>query len=224
MKQPDTQRKGPAQKLTRTPQGINRRGEGDNSKRGRGAPHSSAKEPQQGSPTTPQVAHTGQREDNRKNAGRNTNKKEHNTEEPQHERNRREQKKNRGQGKHPKNGNSGVQEGDRTTKRRAKRPPPRDSKWEQVTKRCQGTDGTEDRTGVNKTRQIKGRGEKGGSLRHTPCSIFKVMLFICWESVSPAVPDCKGDRIQPLLLCGMEPQFITFGLKGFPVSLLRFPT
>ena len=34
------------------------------------------------------------------------------------------------------------------------------------------------------------------------------------QSVSPAVPDCKGDRIQPLLLCGMDPQFITFGLKG----------
>ena len=43
MKQPDTQREGPAQKLARTPQGTNRRGEGDNSKRGRGAPHSPAK-------------------------------------------------------------------------------------------------------------------------------------------------------------------------------------
>ena len=77
---------------------------------------------------------------------------------------KRTPKTNRGQGKHPKNGNSGVQEGDRTTKRRAKRPPPRDSKWEQVTKRCQGTDGTEDRAGVNKTRQVKGRGEKGGGI------------------------------------------------------------
>ena len=43
------------------------------------------------------------------------------------------------------------------------------------------------------------------------------MLFISSESVSPAVPNCKGDRIQPFLLCGTEPQFITFGLKGYPV-------
>ena len=47
------------------------------------------------------------------------------------------------------------------------------------------------------------------------------MLFISSESISPAVPDCKGDRIQSLLLCGMEPQFVTFGLKGYPVSLRR---
>ena len=40
------------------------------------------------------------------------------------------------------------------------------------------------------------------------------MLFISSESVSPAVPNCKGDRIQPFLLCGTELQFITFGLKG----------
>ena len=31
------------------------------------------------------------------------------------------------------------------------------------------------------------------------------MLFISSEGVSPAVPDCKGDRILPLLLCGTEP-------------------
>ena len=73
--------------------------------------------------------------------------------------------------------------------------------------------------------KLKGEETKRrGSLRHTPCSIFKVMLFISSESVSPAVPDCKGDRIQPLLSCGMEPQFITFGLKGYPISLRRFLT
>ena len=37
------------------------------------------------------------------------------------------------------------------------------------------------------------------------------MLFISSDSVSPAVPD----------LCGMEPQFITFGLKGYPVTADR---
>ena len=53
-------------------------------------------------------------------------------------------------------------------------------------------------------------------------SMFEVVLFVCSESVSPAVSCCKEDRIQPLLLCGMEPQSITFGLEGHPVNLRRF--
>ena len=74
----------------------------------------------------------------------------------------------------------------------------------------------------NKT---EGRGEgRGGSLRQTPCSVFKVVLFICSESVIPAVPNRKGDRVSSLFPCGKEPQFIAFGLKGNPVGLLRFPT
>ena len=71
----------------------------------------------------------------------------------------------------------------------------------------------------------EGRGEgRGGSLRQTPCSIFKVVLFICSKSVIPAVPNRKGDRVSSLFPCGKKPQFIAFGLKGNPVSLLRFPT
>ena len=82
----------------------------------------------------------------------------------------------------------------------SKRPPQSNSKWEQITKRCQGTSGTGDRTGVKRdtSSQRERRQKGGGSLRHTPCSIFKVMLFISSESVSPAVPDlCAVHYIWP---------------------------
>ena len=39
----------------------------------------------------------------------------------------------------------------------------------------------------------------------TPCSIFKVVLFVCSESVIPAVPNREGDRVSPLCPCGKEP-------------------
>ena len=77
----------------------------------------------QGSPTTRKAAHKGQREDNRKNAGRNTNRKTPPRGATAREEPRRRPKTNRGQGKHgPKQAKTGVQEGDRTTKRRAKDP------------------------------------------------------------------------------------------------------
>ena len=197
MKQPDTQREGPAQNWARTPQGTNRRGEGK-------AKEKTTAKTQAEPPT-----------------------KQHNTEEPQHEWNRSEDQR-QPEGKEstaPKTSKVRGPGGGQDHKRRAKRPPKSRSKWEQITKRCQRAIGTEDQTGAKRTSQVKGRGETkngGGSLRHTPCSIFEVVLFVCSESVSPAVSNCKGDRIQPLLPCGMEPQFITFGLKGHPVSLRRF--
>ena len=89
---------------------------------------------------------------------------------------------------------------------------------------CPGTEGTGDKTAKARQQNRGKRRREGGSLRQTPCSIFKVVLFICSESISPAVPNCKGDRIIPLFPCGMEPQFIAFCLKGNPVSLLRFLT
>ena len=68
---------------------------------------------------------------------------------------------------------------------------------------CPGTEGTGDKR-QKRDNKTEGRGEgRGGSLRQTPCSIFKVVLFICSESVSPAVPNCKGDRISSLFPCGM---------------------
>ena len=90
MKQPDTQREGPAQKLGQDATRDQPKGGGKQQPAGEGSHPQPNKEQRQGSPTTPKVAHKGQREDNCKIAGRSTNKPKHNTEEPQHERNRRE--------------------------------------------------------------------------------------------------------------------------------------
>ena len=119
----------------------------------------------------------------------------------------------------------GGQEGNWTPRRPQKDPHHTVASGSKSLRGAQGQRAQE--TKMVEMRITKPWGEKkkgGGSLRHTPCSIFKVVLFICSESVRPAVPDCKGDRIKPLLPCGMEPQFITFRLKGNPVSFLRFPT
>ena len=100
--------------------GTTEGGKGDNSQRGRGATPQRTKNSKQGNPATPKAAHKGQVEDNRRIAGRNTNRKTH-TEETAREEPRKRLKTNREQGKHrPKHAKPGVQEGDRTTKRRAK--------------------------------------------------------------------------------------------------------
>ena len=81
-----------------------------------------------------------------------------------HERKRREDQRQT-EGKEStaqtKKAQKGGQEGDRTPRKQAKRPPPRNSKWEQVTKRCPGPMGTEDRHGVNETPSQRGRRRKG---------------------------------------------------------------
>ena len=115
------------------------------------------KNSKQGSPTTPKAAHKDQREDNRKIAGRNTNRKTQHRGATAREEPRRRPKTNRGQGKHgPKQGPGGGQDHEKASKR----PPQSNSKWAQITKRCQGTSGTGDRTGQKRTRQVKGRGDK----------------------------------------------------------------
>ena len=53
---------------------------------------------------------------------------------------------------------------------------------------------------------LKTRGEKEEeNLCLTPCSVFKVVLLVCSESVIPAVPNRKGDRVRPFCPCGQEP-------------------
>ena len=140
---------------------------------------------------------------------------------------------NRRQGKHgpnhehankrPNHKKRGGQEGNWTPKRPQKDPHHTVASGGNSLHGAQGQGAQE--TKMVEKRNTKPRGEKkgGGSLRHTPCSVFKVVLFIWSESVSPAVPDRKGDRIKPFLPCGMEPQFVTFRLKGNPVGFLRFP-
>ena len=77
---------------------------------------------------------------------------------------------------HKKRGGPG---GELDPKKAAKRPPPHSSKRGQITTRCPGTRGTGDQTGRKEKHETKGREEEGGgSLRHTPCSVFKVVLFI----------------------------------------------
>ena len=131
MKQPDTQREGPAQNWARTPQGTNRRGEGK-------AKEKTTAKTQAEPPT-----------------------KQHNTEEPQHEWNRSEdQRQPEGkESTAPKTSKVRGPGGGQDHKRRAKRPPKSRSKWEQITKRCQRAIGTEDQTGAKRTSQVKGRGE-----------------------------------------------------------------
>ena len=45
------------------------------------------------------------------------------------------------------------------------------------------------------TKRDQGQRTAGRALRLTPCSIFKVVLFVCSESVIPAVPNREGDRV-----------------------------
>ena len=35
----------------------------------------------------------------------------------------------------------------------------------------------------------------------TPCSVFKVVLFVCLESIVPAIPNGKGDRVLRFIHC-----------------------
>ena len=77
---------------------------------------------------------------------------------------------------HKKRGGPG---GELDPKKAAKRPPQHSNKRGQITTRCPGTRGTGDQNGRNEKHETKGREEEGGgSLRHTPCSVFKVVLFI----------------------------------------------
>ena len=135
------------------------------------------------------------------NAGRNTTEK-HYPEEPQQERNQGEDQKQT-EGKESTAQNKQKQESRRgQDHEKASKRPTKQQQWEPITKQCQGlvAHGTEQ---VKKGHAKLKKGETKRELLR---------------------PDCKGDRIQPLMLCGMKPQFITFGLKGYPISLRHFLT
>ena len=233
-KQPDTQRRDQRRNWARTPQGTNRRGKGSNNRQGRGADNSQTKDrhketqPPTERRTTATERHPQTRRQKHQHNENTTNKgpctRGSETQDQGQKTARRAQPKSRPHQTNQPNSTKEGPRGDGTPRRHAKRLPPHRSKWEQIAMWCPGTEGTGDKR-QKRDNKTEGRGEgRGGSLRQTPCSIFKVVLFICSESVSPAVPNCKGDRISSLFPCGMEPQFIAFGLKGNPVSLLRFPT
>ena len=150
MKQPDTQREGPAQKLDQDAAGEQPMGGREATTSGGGATaqhnktsNKQTKQKRGGSPTTQEAAHKGQREDNRKNAGRKTHRPK--TTQRSHSKKGNKEKttnKQRARKARPKTTKTGVPEGDRTTNRQAKEAPQDNSKWEQVTKRCQGKSGT----------------------------------------------------------------------------------
>ena len=199
-KQPDTQRRDQRRNWARTPQGTNRRGKGSNNRQGRGADKSQTKDRHKET-QHPQKGARRPRKDTRKRAGRNTNTTKtpptrgHAREEAKHK-----TKDKRRQGEHSriktapnqptKLNKRGAKRGRNPTEARKKTPLHR-SKWEQIAMWCPGTEGTGDKR-QKRDNKTEGRGEgRGGSLRQTPCSIFKVVLFICSESVSPAVPIAK---------------------------------
>ena len=74
-------------------------------------------------------------------------------------------------------------------------------------------EGPKEKKASNSTKRSneKERPEKPGGEKEeenlclTPCSVFKVVLLVCSESVIPAVPDRKGDRVRPFCPCGQEP-------------------
>ena len=55
-------------------------------------------------------------------------------------------------------------------------------------------------------------GEEGG-LCLTPCSVFKMVAFVCSESVIPAVPDSKRDRVRCFIHCSQATYFVAFGVE-----------
>ena len=121
MKQPDTQREGPAQYLDQDAAREQPKGGGRQQPAGKGSHAQHNKNSKNGNPATPEEAHRGRREDNRKTTGRNTNRKEQHKgvtarEEPRN----RPKTKQRARKARPKQ-KRGVQEG-QTTKGRAKDP------------------------------------------------------------------------------------------------------
>ena len=55
-------------------------------------------------------------------------------------------------------------------------------------------------------------GEEGG-LCLTPCSVFKMVAFVCSESVIPAIPDSKRDRVRCFIHCSQATYFVAFGVE-----------
>ena len=188
-KQPDTQREGPAKKLGQdATKGPTAGGREATTGRG-GEPTTAKQRTDTRRPNHPQKGARRPRKDTRKRTGRNTittktpPKRGHAREEAKHK-----TKDKRRQGEHSPNqdrtkptyqtNKRGAKRGRNPTEAR-ERPPPHSSKWEQIAMWCPGTEGTGDKT-AKVRQQNEGRGEgRGGSLRQTPCSIFKVVLFIC---------------------------------------------
>jgi hypothetical protein len=144
MKQPDTQREGPAQDWTRTPQRNNREGGGRHKRGGRAtAPQNRKNSKRQDNPQTqkkrgdtPQhkKKHTkaGRRQPQKTQAKHPQTKKDQ--QEPQQKEKPGQQQPHREQGKHgQKPTETGARRGEGPRQSEQKRPHKGNSKWEQVT-------------------------------------------------------------------------------------------
>ena len=61
-------------------------------------------------------------------------------------------------------------------------------------------------------------GEEGG-LCLTPCSVFKMVAFVCSESVIPAIPNGKGDRVLCFIYCSQATYFVACGVERSYVNI-----
>ena len=219
---------------TRTPQGTNRRGKGSINRQGRGANNSQTNDSKKGGPTAHKKGHDDHGQTPIAAQAETPTQRNHNQRGATHERklNTRPRttdgRESTAQGKTAPNqptrqNKKGGHEG--TEPHRGTQEDPHHTAASGSKPYCGAQGKRAQETKWQNDNKTEGRREgRGGSLRQTPCSIFKVVLFICSKSVIPAVPNRKGDRVSSLFPCGKKPQFIAFSLKGNPVSLLRFPT
>ena len=233
-KQPDTQREGPAKKLDQDATKDQPQGEGKHQSAGEGSQQQPNQRQQKGGPTTHKKGHDDHGQTPIAAQAETPTQRNHNQRGATHERKQNTRprttdgRESTAQGKTAPNqptrqNKKGGHEGTEPHRGTQKDPHHTAASGSKPYCGAQGKRAQEIKwQNDNKT---AGRREgRGGSLRQTPCSIFKVVLFICSKSVIPAVPNRKGDRVSSLFPCGKKPQFIAFSLKGNPVSLLRFPT
>ena len=165
MKQPDTQREGPAQKLDQDAAGEQPMGGREATTSGGGEPPHNTTKPATNKPNkkggeAPQHKrqHTKAKEKTtaKTQAEKPTDQKRHRGATAKKKGNKKTTNKQRARKARPKTTKTGVPEGDRTTDRQAKEAPQDNSKWEQVTKRCQGKSGTGGRRNVKEIERERG--------------------------------------------------------------------
>ena len=66
-------------------------------------------------------------------------------------------------------------------------------------------------------RKVEEEEERGLCL--TPLSVFKMVAFVCSESVIPAVPNGKGDRVLCFFYCSQATYFVACGVERSYVNI-----
>ena len=67
--------------------------------------------------------------------------------------------------------------------------------------------------------QEKVEEEEERKLCLTPCSVFKVVAFVCSESIIPVIPNGKGDRFLCFIHCSQATYFVPFGFESSYVNI-----